>query len=93
MLCSSSPNGISHSAICAEAEKFGAYFTEGYWDYRDYDLENARYVLCWGADPLSSNRQVPHAISTWGQVREQAKVAVIDPRLSSTAAAVSAQRS
>ena len=59
-----SPNGISHSAICAEAEKFGAYYTEGYWDYRDYDLEHTRYVLCWGADPLSSNRQGPHAISS-----------------------------
>jgi anaerobic selenocysteine-containing dehydrogenase len=58
-----SPNGISHSAICAEAEKFGAFFTEGFWDYRDYDLEHTRYVLCWGADPLASNRQVPHAIS------------------------------
>ena len=81
-----SPNGISHSAICAEAEKFGAYFTEGFWDYRDYDLENTRYVLCWGADPLASNRQVPHAISIWKKVREQAKIAVIDPRLSATAA-------
>ena len=81
-----SPNGISHSAICAEGEKFGAYFTEGFWDYRDYDLEHTRYVLCWGADPLSSNRQVPHAISIWGRVRDNAKIAVIDPRLSSTAA-------
>lgn len=81
-----SPNGISHSAICAEAEKFGAYYTEGYWDYRDYDLEHTRYVLCWGADPLSSNRQVPHAINIWGKVRDQAKIAVIDPRLSATAA-------
>ena len=81
-----SPNGISHSAICAEGEKFGAYYTEGFWDYRDYDLENTRYVLCWGADPLSSNRQVPHAINIWGKVRDQAKIAVIDPRLSATAA-------
>lgn len=81
-----SPNNISHSAICAEAEKFGAYYTEGYWDYRDYDLENTRYVLCWGADPLSSNRQVPHAINIWGQVRDQATISVIDPRLSATAA-------
>ncbi len=81
-----SPNGISHSAICAEGEKFGAYYTEGFWDYRDYDLENTRYVLCWGADPLSSNRMVPHAISIWGQVQDQATIAVIDPRLSSTAA-------
>ncbi len=81
-----SPNGISHSAICAEGEKFGAYYTEGFWDYRDYDLENTRYVLCWGADPLSSNRQVPHAINVWGKVRDQARIAVIDPRLSATAA-------
>lgn len=81
-----SPNGISHSAICAEAEKFGAYYTEGYWDYRDYDLEHTRYVLCWGADPLSSNRQVPHAINIWGHVRDRARVAVVDPRLSATAA-------
>ncbi len=81
-----SPNGISHSAICAEAEKFGAYYTEGYWDYRDYDLEHTRYVLCWGADPLSSNRQVPHAINIWGHVRDRAEIAVIDPRLSATAA-------
>lgn len=81
-----SPNGVSHSAICAEAEKFGAYFTEGFWDYRDYDLENTRYVLCWGADPLASNRQVPHAISIWKQVRDQAGIAVVDPRLSATAA-------
>jgi anaerobic selenocysteine-containing dehydrogenase len=81
-----SPNSISHSAICAEAEKFGAYFTEGFWDYRDYDLEHTRYVLCWGADPLASNRQVPHAINIWGKVREQATIAVVDPRLSATAA-------
>ena len=81
-----SPNGISHSAICAEAEKFGSYFTEGLWDYRDYDLEHTRYVLCWGTDPLSSNRQVPHAISIWGHVRDNATIAVVDPRLSSTAA-------
>jgi anaerobic selenocysteine-containing dehydrogenase len=81
-----SPNGISHSAICAEAEKFGAFFTEGYWDYRDYDLEHTRYVLCWGADPLSSNRQVPHAINIWGHVRDNAQIAVVDPRLSATAA-------
>ncbi len=80
-----SPNGISHSAICAEAEKFGSYFTEGLWDYRDYDLLNTRYLLLWGADPVASNRQVPHSIKVWGEVMDRAKVAVIDPRLSATA--------
>ena len=80
-----------HSAICAEAEKFGPYFTEGYWDYRDYDLENTRYVLCWGADPLCSNRQVPHAISIWKKVRDQATIAVVDPRFSATPEALKKQ--
>lgn len=81
-----SPNGISHSSICAEAEKFGPYYTEALWDYRDYDLDNTRYLLLWGTDPLASNRQVPHAINMWGKVMDQATIASIDPRLSSTAA-------
>ncbi|MGC5328973.1 molybdopterin-dependent oxidoreductase [Brevibacillus sp. SYSU BS000544] len=81
-----SPNHISHSAICAEAEKFGPYYTEHYWDYRDYDLKETRYVLNWSTDPLASNRQVPHAINIWGELLDRAKVATIDPRLSVTAA-------
>lgn len=80
-----SPNSISHSSICAEAEKLGPFLTEAYWDYRDYDLEHTRYVLMWSTDPVASNRQVPHAISMFGKVLDQAKVAVIDPRLSATA--------
>ena len=80
-----SPNNISHSAICAEAEKFGAYFTQGFWDYRDYDLDNTKYVLMFGGDPIASNRQVPVAIRKWGKVLDQATVAVVDPRLSATA--------
>lgn len=80
-----SPNNISHSAICAEAEKFGPYFTQGFWDYRDYDLDNTKYVLMFGGDPVASNRQVPVAIRKWGKVLDQATVAVVDPRLSATA--------
>lgn len=80
-----SPNSISHSAICAESEKFGSYYTEGYWNYRDYDIENTKYILCWGADPVASNRMVGVSISKWGQVLDQAKVVAIDPRLSATA--------
>ncbi|MGD9553455.1 MAG: molybdopterin-dependent oxidoreductase [Arcobacteraceae bacterium] len=81
-----SPNNISHSSICAEAEKFGRYYTEGFWDYADFDLENTKYVLGWGADPLASNRQVPHFINIWGHVRDNATITIIDPRLSATAA-------
>lgn len=81
-----SPNNISHSAICAEAEKFGPYYTEAYWDYRDYDLAETQYVLLWGADPVASNRQVPHTINMWGKVLDQATIVAIDPRLSASAA-------
>jgi len=81
-----SPNGISHSAICAEAEKFGSYYTAGNWSYRDYDLSNAKYVLIWGCDPVSSNRMIPATIRRFGDVLDQATVAVIDPRFNSSAA-------
>ncbi|OGP62781.1 MAG: dehydrogenase [Deltaproteobacteria bacterium RBG_13_49_15] len=80
-----SPNNISHSAICAEAEKFGPYYTEGYWDYRQYDVLNTKYILIWGADPLSANRQVSYYTSVWGDVVGKATVAVVEPRLSATA--------
>src|SRR4030065_589343 len=40
-----SPNNISHSSICAEAEKFGRFYTEGYWGYRDYDLAKTKYLV------------------------------------------------
>ncbi len=79
------PNNISHSSICAEAEKFGPFYTEGYWNYRDYDVANTKYVICWGADPLSTNRQVSHYLNAWGNILEQAKVATVEPRLTATA--------
>lgn len=81
-----SPNNISHSTICAEAEKFGPYYTEGLWGYRQYDILNSEYVIIWGADPLSANRQVSYYISRWGQALDNVRVVVVDPRLSAVAA-------
>ncbi len=81
-----SPNNISHSSICAEAEKFGPFYTEGLWDYRQYDVKNTRYLLLWGADPISANRQVSYYLSVWGDVLDRARIAVVDPRLSASAA-------
>ncbi|WP_136805557.1 molybdopterin-dependent oxidoreductase [Desulfosediminicola flagellatus] len=81
-----SPNNISHSSTCAEAEKFGAYYTEGYWDYRDYDLSNSNYILIWGCDPVASNRMVPAAIKRLGDALDRATVAAVDPRLTTSAA-------
>lgn len=84
-----SPNNISHSAICAEAEKVGPFYTEGLWSYRQYDVLNTEYILLWGADPLAANRQVSSYIRNWGQVLDKATVAVIDPRLSLAASKAS----
>lgn len=81
-----SPNNISHSALCAEAEKFGPYYTEGEWTYRQYDVLNTNYIILWGADPLSANRQVSFYLSAWGDTLDRAKIATIDPRLTATAA-------
>jgi anaerobic selenocysteine-containing dehydrogenase len=81
-----SPNNISHSAICAEAEKFGPYYTEGYWGYRQYDVQRAQYILLWGADPLAANRQVSYYSAVWGDAVDSATIAIAEPRLSATAA-------
>ena len=81
-----SPNNISHSSTCAEAEKFGSYYTEGYWAYRDYDISNSKYILIWGCDPVASNRMVPAAIKRLGDALDRATVAAVDPRLTTSAA-------
>ncbi|MDZ7714179.1 MAG: molybdopterin-dependent oxidoreductase [Rhodovibrio sp.] len=80
-----SPNNISHSSICAEADKFGPYYLEGFWGYRQYDIKNSRYQLTFGADPVAANRQTSFAAKEWGAMLDHAKVAVVDPRFSSTA--------
>ena len=80
-----SPNSITHSAICAEADKFGPYFMEGNFGYRQYDIKNSRYQLSFGADPIAANRQVSFATREWGNMLDKAKVAIVDPRFSSSA--------
>jgi anaerobic selenocysteine-containing dehydrogenase len=80
-----SPNNITHSAICAEADKFGPYYMEGFWGYRQYDIKASRYQLTFGTDPIAANRQVSFATREWGDMLDRAKVAVVDPRFSSTA--------
>ncbi|MCS7157931.1 MAG: molybdopterin-dependent oxidoreductase [Blastocatellia bacterium] len=80
------PNSISHSSICAEAEKAGYRDTMGIFGYPDYDIDNADYLLLWGVDPVSSNRLVSGSIATLGDILATKKVTVIDPRLHTTAA-------
>ena len=80
-----SPNNISHSSICAEAHKMGPYYQDGNWGYNQYDIENTKFILSFGADPIASNRQVSYYSKTWGGALDNAKVVVVDPRLSISA--------
>ncbi|OGA52347.1 MAG: dehydrogenase [Betaproteobacteria bacterium RIFCSPLOWO2_12_FULL_62_13] len=79
-------NYFSHSAICAEAEKMGPGLTQGFFGYRDYDLNNTECLVAWGTDPLASNRMVPNAIHRFGEILARGKVIAVDPRLSNAAA-------
>jgi anaerobic selenocysteine-containing dehydrogenase len=79
-------NYFSHSAICAEAEKVGPGFTQGFFGYRDYDLEKTNCLVIWGCDPLASNRQVPNTIHRFHEIVKRGTVITVDPRLSNSAA-------
>ncbi|MBI5258095.1 MAG: molybdopterin-dependent oxidoreductase [Burkholderiales bacterium] len=80
------PNYFSHSAICAEAEKMGPGLTQGFFGYRDYDLEKTNCLVLWGTDPLASNRMVPNTIHRFHEIVARGTVVAIDPRLSNVAA-------
>jgi anaerobic selenocysteine-containing dehydrogenase len=79
-------NYFSHSAICCEAEKMGPGLTQGFFGYRDYDLANTNCLVCWGTDPLASNRMVPNVIRRFHEIAARGTVIAIDPRLSNVAA-------
>lgn len=80
------PNYYSHSAICAEAEKMGPGYTQGFFGYRDYDLAKTKCLVVWGCDPLSSNRQVPNAIAKFSDILDRGTVIAVDPRMSASVA-------
>jgi len=80
------PQNFSTSALCAETEKMGPGYTQGLFSYRDYDLENAKCVVFWGADPFASNRQVPNVISRLAAIQKNGGIITVDPRLSTAAA-------
>jgi anaerobic selenocysteine-containing dehydrogenase len=77
---------FSHSALCAEAEKMGPGLTQGFFAYRDYDLEKTNCLVAWGCDPLASNRMVPNTMNRFPDIVKRGTVIAVDPRLSNIAA-------
>ncbi len=80
-----SGNNITHSAICAETDKAGPMYLEGYWGYRQYDMDNTRYTLSFGADPISANRSASYSTKMWGRMMDNGRITVVDPRFSRAA--------
>lgn len=76
-----SPNYLSNDSMCYVARHLGYKLVDGSWPVAD--LENARCVVIWGANP-------PHAHPNMTQYvmaarRSGAKLVVVDPRLSAIA--------
>ncbi len=85
-----SPNLISKESLNTAAAKLGMFLTQGIYALPVYDLENANYILCFGANPLEAGWNPQRMISGWTYGRRgranRNKIVVIDPRQSISAA-------
>lgn len=83
------PNLISEENLELDADTAGKSLADGRND-SGYDLENSNYILAFGANIVESERPLARNLRMWGKIRRErpnrAKVVVIDPRYSVTAA-------
>lgn len=84
------PNAISGDALESEAEKAGEWMADGNYTQSAYDLAHTNYILAFGASILESQKPLARNLRMWGKIRRErpirARVVVIDPRYSITAA-------
>jgi len=80
-----SPNVVSHESLNVAAAKLGTFLTQGVYALPAYDLENARYILAFGANMLEAGQNPQRTIAGWTYGRRgranRSKIVVIDPRL------------
>lgn len=85
-----SPNTISHDSLNIEATRLAMYLTQGIYDVPAYDLENANYILSFGASFLEAGRVPQRMISGYAFMRrgrpDRGKIVVFDPRQGVTGA-------
>jgi thiosulfate reductase/polysulfide reductase chain A len=83
------PNLIAEDALETDADRIGKEMADGRGD-SGYDLGNTNYVLAFGASIVESERPLARNLRLWGKIRRErpnrAKVVVVDPRYSVTAA-------
>ena len=84
------PNLITGDALDDEAAKAGEWMADGHYTLSAYDLEKTNYILSFGASIIESQKPLARNLRMWGKIRRErairAKVVVIDPRYSVTAA-------
>ena len=84
------PNVVSREALDNEAEKAGEWMADGHFTHSAYDLAHTNYILSFGAGIVESQTPLARNLRMWGKIRRErpnrAKVVVIDPRYSVTAA-------
>ena len=82
-------NLVSEDSMELDADREGKRLADGRND-SGYDLENANYVLAFGANIVESERPLARNLRMWGKIRREratrARVVVVDPRYSVTAA-------
>jgi len=84
------PNVISRGALENEAEKLGRWMADGNYSHIGYEFSQTNYILAFGASIIESEKPLARNLRMWGKIRRErairAKVVVIDPRYSITAA-------
>ena len=84
------PNVVSGDALENEAEKSGRWLADGNYSHIAYDFGQTNYILAFGAGIVESEKPLARNLRMWGKMRRErpnrAKVVVIDPRYSVTAA-------
>jgi anaerobic selenocysteine-containing dehydrogenase len=85
-----SPNAISRESLNTAAARLGTWLTQGHDDLPVYDLENADYILSFGANLLEAGRGPQRTISGVSYQRrgraKRGKIVMIDPRQGITGA-------
>ena len=84
------PNLVTGDALENEAEKVGRWLADGNYSHIAYDLGKSNYILSFGGSIVESERPLARNLRMWGKIRRErptrAKVVVVDPRYSVTAA-------
>lgn len=85
-----SPNAIARESLNVAGAKLGSYLTQGIYDMPVYDLENANYVIAFGASLLEAGPVPQRMVSGYSFMRQgrstRGKVVAVDPRQGVTGA-------